>query len=67
MNRFIDIWMLYNILKHTNEGQDAEAKIMCHRGDNGTHSQNSKCRITAGDDQVTGQIPKHIPAQHVTL
>lgn len=67
MDGFIDIWVLYNILNHTNEGQDAKAKVMCHRGDNSTHPQNSQCRITAGDDQVTGQIPKNVPAQQVTL
>lgn len=66
MDGFIDIWVLYNILNHTNEGQDAKAKVMCHRGDNSTHPQNSQCRITAGDDQVTGHVPKNIPALRKT-
>lgn len=67
MDGLIDIWLLRNLLKHTNEGQDAKAKVMCHRGDHSTHPQNSQRGIAAGDDQVAGQIPKNIPAQHVTL
>lgn len=56
-----------NIQSLTNEGQDAKAKVMCNRGDNSTHPQNSQCRITARDYQVTCQIPKNFPVQHVSL
>lgn len=62
-----DSTCLYNTLSRTDEGQDAEAQVVCDRGDNGTHPQNGERGITAGDDQVTRQIPEHVPAQQVTL
>lgn len=51
----------------TYEGQDAEAEVVCHRGDNSAHPQHGERGVTARDDQVTGQIPEHVPAQQVTL
>lgn len=40
---------------------------MRHRGDDSTHPQHCECGVTAGDYQITCQIPEHIPAQKVTL
>lgn len=56
-----------NNLSHTYESQDAETQVMCNRGDNSTHPQHSERGVAAGDDQVTREIPEHIPAQQVTL
>lgn len=62
-----DFKCLYNKLSCTYEGQDAEAEVVCNRGDDGTHPQNSERGVTAGDDEVTGEVPEHVPAQQVTL
>lgn len=51
----------------TYEGQDAETEVVCDGGDNGAHPQHSERGIAARDDQVTRQIPEHVPAQQVTL
>lgn len=36
---------------------------MRHRGDDGAHPQDGERGVTAGDDEVTGQVPKDVPAQ----
>lgn len=54
-------------LSRTYEGQDAEAEVVSDGGDDGAHPQHGESGVTAGDDQVTRQIPKHVPAQQVTL
>ena len=53
--------------QRTYEGQDAEAEVVSEGGDDGAHPQHGERGVAAGDDQVTGQIPEHVPAQQVTL
>ncbi len=63
-----DTWpSLTSTLSRTYEGQDAEPEVVSDRGDDSAHPQNSECGVTARDDQVTRQIPEHVPAQQVTL
>lgn len=54
-------------MTNTYESQNAETEVVCYRGDDGAHPQHSQSGVATRDDQVTCQIPEHVPAKQVTL
>lgn len=51
----------------TDEGQDAEAQVVGHGGDDGAHAQHGEGGVTARDDEVAAQLPEDVPAQQMAL